>query len=58
MATLDVSKEEFEKFEKVKKSSSTNMLDLKRVQANGGPDPDITKLIVMNYKKLKEKYQV
>lgn len=53
---MEISKEEFEKYEMVRKSGVTNMWNVSKVRAFSGLSYDQIKFIMRNYSELKEKH--
>ena len=54
---INISKKQFEAFEKVRLSGKTNMFDFIMVSKLANLDTDRVKTIIANYSKLKFKYQ-
>lgn len=53
----NITKEQFEAFEKVRQSGKTNMFDFQMVAKLGKIDREVVKKIIANYSRLKFKYQ-
>ncbi|MEI8360934.1 MAG: hypothetical protein WCG01_02305 [bacterium] len=54
---INISKQQFEAFEKVRLSGKTNMFDFQMVAKLGKIDQETVKKIITNYSVLKFKYQ-
>lgn len=53
---MEISKEDFEKYEMVRKSGVTNMFDIQRVKTYSGLSYDKVKFIMKNYSELRNKF--
>lgn len=53
-----ISREEFEKYEDVRLSGLTNMLDVSKVESLSGLSRDVIIQIMENYEELKEEFRI